>query len=109
MYNHFVFPLSTSNPYITTTPARFWYMLKKYALDQYAAHMFYAYPRERNGSQAISYRDAQDILRNFAIQWQARFNECSYSYSDMADWGAFFEEYGRKYGLLREFRENGIL
>lgn len=29
-------------------------------------------------------------------------------WSDLATWGEFFAKYGKRYGLMREFHENGI-
>jgi hypothetical protein len=29
--------------------------------------------------------------------------------SECADYAGFFRDYGKKYGLLREFEENGII
>ena len=37
----------------------------------------------------------------------ARYN--SYSYSEMADFQEMFSRLARRFGLVREFRENGII
>ena len=56
----------------------------------------------------MSYKDKQNLLRDQAIDWQ--LNQAPdmdwYTY---AQWMAYFETMGRRYGLLQEFRENGIL
>lgn len=46
--------------------------------------------------------------REEAIEWQN--NECDHniSYGELAEAGEHFYDIGRRYGLLREFRENGI-
>lgn len=48
-------------------------------------------------------------VRDEAIQWQADFCNHNYSYGELAYWGDHFERLGKRYGLLREFRENGII
>lgn len=47
--------------------------------------------------------------RLLAIQWQWNFTHYDRSYMYIAKWTNLFDRLGRKYGLLREFRENGIL
>jgi len=37
------------------------------------------------------------------------FENIEYSYSDLARCQRYFEKLGRRYGLLKEFRENGII
>jgi hypothetical protein len=44
-----------------------------------------------------------------AIDWQKWSSEQDLSYSELADWAMFFTKLGRKFGLLKEFRENGII
>ena len=53
-------------------------------------------------------RDAREILRDMAVNFSYDVTEHNYSYGEMADFAAFFEEYGAKYDLLDEFRENAI-
>nr|DAY92965.1 MAG TPA: hypothetical protein [Caudoviricetes sp.] len=55
------------------------------------------------------YQKNKEEVRLFAIDWQADFNNHNYSYSELAIFQDMFFRLGRKYGLLREFRENGIL
>ena len=55
------------------------------------------------------YQLKQAHARQIAIDWQWNFNHNSHSWQYCADWQARFERIGRKYGLIREFRENGIL
>lgn len=49
------------------------------------------------------------LSRAIAQQWQADFANFNYSYSELAEWQNFFEEYGKKYGLIKEFKENAII
>lgn len=46
--------------------------------------------------------------REEAIEWQN--NECGHniSYGELYEIGEHFYNIGKRYGLLREFRENGI-
>lgn len=43
-----------------------------------------------------------------AINWQLEFSEHNYSYGELAEWCDYFYKMGKRYGLLKEFRENGI-
>ena len=54
------------------------------------------------------YNDCKDILRYQAIRIDNLCSRRNLTYYDVAVFGEYFTEYGMKYGLLREFRENGI-
>lgn len=47
-------------------------------------------------------------VRQQAIDWQSDFANHNYSYGELAYFQDYFEKLGRRYGLLREFRENAI-
>ena len=47
-------------------------------------------------------------VREEAIDWQSDFCNHNYSYGELAYFQDYFERLGRRYGLLREFRENSI-
>lgn len=47
--------------------------------------------------------------RQQAIDWQNSFSEQNLSWGELIEYQNHFEKYGKKYGLLREFRENGII
>lgn len=55
------------------------------------------------------YQKNKVYARERAIDWQAKFAERAMSYSELADWQSYFMRLGRRYGLLREFAENGIV
>ena len=60
------------------------------------------------------YQEAKEKARNEAIEWQLKlwklnFEEQNYSWSDLAKWRNHFYNLGKRYGLLKEFKENGIL
>ena len=55
-----------------------------------------------------NYQKRKESVRNAAIEWQLNFENYNYSYGELLYYGNRFETLGRRYGLLREFRENGI-
>ena len=55
------------------------------------------------------YQKKKESLREEAVAWQMMAGETALYWSDILGAGEYFEKQGRKYGLLREFRENGIL
>lgn len=44
-----------------------------------------------------------------AIQWQHNASEKQYSYGELYEFGAYFERLAKRYGLIKEFRKNGII
>ena len=107
MYTQFIFK-SGSNSYIATTHENLFKMICKYYLSQFDCKSFSVNGR-REWRGAKTYEDKKVILQSFAVDWQLKNPDMSYTWHDLTEWGAFFEDYGRKFGLLREFRENGIL
>ena len=105
MRNHFQFA-DGSNPYISITDKKFFEMLCSFNLDQIGENSFKVIRRRPNYKR--TYNAIKDVIREFAIDWQYKFNELNYSYGELADWQEFFTEYGRKYGLMTEFHENCI-
>ena len=55
------------------------------------------------------YQQAKERARQKAINIQQLFSENSYSMSDLAGFAAYFEKLGKRYGLVKEFKENGII
>lgn len=105
MYIHFRYK-NGSNPYITKTNEYFFKMICKYHLERDFDTGFTVI--EKREPYKKTYKALQAILRDFAIQWQYDFPRFAYSWSELNEWDSFFTEYGKKYGLLREFHENGI-
>lgn len=98
-----------SNPYIITDNQRLFEILRKYYYTQTGENIFYIEGlREWNGKPKYNRENNKMLLRAIAQQWQEDFANFNYSYSDLAKWQNFFEEYGKKYGLLKEFHENAI-
>lgn len=54
------------------------------------------------------YQKKKLALRNEAIDWAYANSEEDTSYAELADRQSYFLRLGRRYGLLEEFRENGI-
>ena len=104
MFVHFTFE-SGNNPYIARTNYALWKMVEKYHLEQEFENGFHVLGYRPSHK---AYEDKKEALREFAIEWQHGFGDVSYSWGDLSDWQDFFTEYGKKYGLLREFRENAI-
>ena len=53
--------------------------------------------------------DTADLAQAYAIDWQHDFDNQNYSYSELAEWQAFFETLGNKFGLTEIFIENGVI
>ena len=56
-----------------------------------------------------NYRAAKEKARQETIDWQDYFRETSMSWGELVYWQNYFETIGKRYGLLTEFRENGII
>ena len=54
------------------------------------------------------YKTKKEMARQEAIDWQNDFDNHNYSYGELAEFVMHFEKLGKRYGLLKEFRENGI-
>ena len=54
------------------------------------------------------YQTGKEKARQIAIKWQMEASEQNYSYGELADYGEYFRKIGKRYGLLKEFRENAI-
>ena len=44
-----------------------------------------------------------------AMDWQSDFPNHSYTWGEIAYWQEYFETVAKRYGLVREFKENGII
>ena len=54
------------------------------------------------------YQKAKANAREKAIDWQDKFSRKDISYGELAEAGNYFYKLGKRYGLIREFRENAI-
>ena len=52
----------------------------------------------------------KEQARQYAIEWQQWANKRKIFYtSELYEWEQYFTKLGRKFGLLKEFKENGII
>lgn len=56
----------------------------------------------------MTYAERKANVSEKAIDWQYEASEQDLSYGELAEAGDYFYKMGKRYGLLREFRENGI-
>lgn len=105
MYTQFIYK-NGSNPYIAKTGGELFRMLKKYDIENIGENTYFI-----NGERETpprSYNEIKEIIKDFAIEWSLNFCEYRYSWGELSYYQDFFETYGRRYGLLNEFRENAI-
>ncbi len=57
----------------------------------------------------MSYKERKEKAREKAIEWQLNFANNNYSYYDLMLWQEYFTKLGKNYGLIKEFKENGII
>lgn len=57
----------------------------------------------------MAYCDKKERAREKAIDWQLDFNNHNYSYGELVYFQSYFENLAKRYGLMKEFRENGII
>lgn len=55
-----------------------------------------------------TYQEKKDFLRCLAVKWQLEFAQYSWSYYELYIINNWFYENGKRYGLLKEFKENAI-
>lgn len=55
-----------------------------------------------------SYKEKQNSLYQLAVDYQLNYASLSWSYGELSEICNFFETNGRRYGLLKEFKENCI-
>ena len=56
----------------------------------------------------MTYAERKENARQIAIDWQLNESDYPYSYGGMALLTNYFYRLGKRYGLLKEFRMNGI-
>lgn len=55
------------------------------------------------------YQQQKERYRELAIDWQIEFSENDHYMSEYAYWNDYFTKVGKRFGLLKEFRENAII
>ena len=56
-----------------------------------------------------TYRELKEAAREQAIDFQLSHSDHSYSWGELVELTNHFEKLGKRYGLLKEFKENGII
>lgn len=56
-----------------------------------------------------NYQKQKEKARATAIDWQEWASVESLSYLELANWQSYFYKLGKRCGLLKEFKENGII
>lgn len=56
-----------------------------------------------------TYQERKASLQDLAIEWQTRFAWWGWSYSELGEMGSYFYENAKRYGLVKEFKENAII
>lgn len=60
-------------------------------------------------SKLNSYRFKQFELRDRAIVWQQQADKKNYSYFELMDWEQYWKKQAKRYGLIKVFKEDGII
>lgn len=55
------------------------------------------------------YQMERERARNEAIEWQNDLCNHDYSYGELIYWEDYFRGLAKRYGLVEEFEENGII
>ena len=56
----------------------------------------------------MTYKEAKAMARELAIDWLHEESQRNISYGELAEACERFNKLGKRFGLLGEFRENGI-
>ena len=57
----------------------------------------------------LAYAERKENARQEALAWQRDYDQHDYSWGELAEFSDRFTKLGKRYGLLREFHENGII
>lgn len=55
------------------------------------------------------YQQAKNKIRDLAADWQSNFENNNYSWLELLQCQELFSTKAKRYGLVNEFRENGII
>lgn len=58
---------------------------------------------------AKTYQELKNKAREEAKAWQLDFANNNYSYEEIGNVGGHFTKLAKRYGLTKEFKENGII
>lgn len=57
----------------------------------------------------MNYQQRKEQARQEAIDWQLDFAKHNYFMSELVEFEQHFIKLGKRFGLIREFKENGII
>lgn len=57
----------------------------------------------------MTYKEKKEQARNEAIDWQNEQAEKSLTYGELAYFQEYFSRLAKRFGLVKEFKENGII
>lgn len=108
-----------SNPYCTLANANAKAILRRWKrryniVSRYVSNgILFVTMTEKSGdvirkANREKYLKGKQAARRAAIDWQNESSEISLSYEGYVIAANYFEKLGKRYGLLTEFRENGI-
>lgn len=55
------------------------------------------------------YMNGKEKIREETVRWQMESSKKNYSMDEMEEWRKYFKNKAVRYGLVNEFRENGII
>ena len=55
------------------------------------------------------YQQVKNKIRDLAADWQSDLGNNNYSWLELLQWQEFFSTKAKRYGLVNEFCENGII
>lgn len=108
MYSHFEFK-NGGNPYITFKNKGLFDMIKTYNIEIIGKQFYRVSDRRKKPKNISNYEFIKGVLRDFIIECSLLFSEYSFFQSELIEWACFFETYGKKYGLTKELKENGLI
>lgn len=56
-----------------------------------------------------TYQFFKEKARQKAIEWSLDFHNHDYSYRELISFGNYFGKLAKRYGLIKEFKGNGII
>ena len=57
----------------------------------------------------MTYQENKDIARQKAIDWQNEIAKKDVFCSELVEQAEYFQKIAKRYGLTKEFKENGII
>lgn len=83
-------------------------LVRKFELGQVEVEVLGKERENKMKNTKTTYASNKAVARQEAIDWQNDLFRDNRSYEELAEAAEHFEKLGKRYGLLKEFRENGI-